>query len=146
MENKLKDLFKLSIFLFVLGAIIAVLYYGYQKNKEYSFFDDFGASKQREALKNPKIYVKCNFEASVEGKIFSLNFTIPCKTIEQRRDIKEKEPLILNDVIMQISKGRTKKAFENNDFVEIKKRILKVVNKYANEKVDGILINNYTQL
>lgn len=123
------------IALLVISLLIILLYYNWGKMAFPVILDKFVTKN----VPDPSIV----FVANIESKILRLKIRVVCNKQAQRDAIIKKKPRIKHVMVNLIKEEEMKRYVLNREFGELRKAILRIINKEIAEPVKTIHIEQF---
>jgi len=87
--------------------------------------------------------VECSMQTNVDDTtLVSMNFMIPYKNWEQRKDIKKNMPKIRNEILSEMGTNLSEEL-SKKDFDKIKDKMISIINKYTQTPVNEIYMEKF---
>jgi len=133
----------LSILFAVVALVVGILYVSY--NYKDAFDLQFQLKNAKAKILGKKVlYVRFSLNASIDRDCLSINYYVPCSTMEQRTHIVKNLPVIKHGLLMDMNRPKVMTAMQKRDFESIKKYSLKVINGNSIKDVDKIYLDSFS--
>lgn len=125
----------------VLGCILVFSYQGEYKVTPVQL-SKVKKVKRLNSLRNNKI-VKTKFHMGIGNKnSFGIELAIPYEKRGQRQRLWKNSSRIKNDFLMDVGEEDLKKWVEKRDYKAIKSKFLQIVNRYMDEPINVVYLDN----
>ena len=136
--------YNMFVIVLVLGTILASIFLVYNYRERLHIAQLMTLAKDRFFVQNhQRLHIKLVVNATVNDQGLSINYYIPCETIEQRQQILNTMPRIKSDLIISFSKPEMAHCIENRDFKRIKKHFITIINKYTDKKINKLYMTYF---
>jgi flagellar basal body-associated protein FliL len=121
------------ILIFLIIFIMVLTGLGYHFRQEINFADRLKGAKNR-IVTHQEVCLTFDITASIGDESLRVRYSVPCKSLKQKRNLAKKLPGIKNEMLMVMSSPEMIESLQQRDFKLIKKYSLRTVNYYTDSK------------
>lgn len=90
------------------------------------------------------VYAKCKVVTNIgKNTLLKIEMFIPCENENHHTEITRKMSRIKSDFLMDTDQIEMREWVKQRDFVSIKNKLLKTINRHTNKPVENIYLNSF---